>query len=196
VQIVRIDPVFRIDLIADHAERDVLRHVLIDTWLDESVAVVADGFTMAVVPVEMDEADRPGLLHMSVIARAYELAGVGGDDSISYPSEVRIRLGNSRAQLSDGSILPRHIGSTTRPFPDWRKVIPTCIADTDQSPVFGIQPQLLDLTAQAIGCRFVALHRANSTQILLAPQQLDSKLEPPFAVMMLSHIAGMESPTP
>jgi hypothetical protein len=192
------DPSYRIDLIAEDTSRAVLQHVLITTWHDEPVAVAADGYTMAVVPVELDPSDVRGLLHVSVLSRAFELAGIGQDDSLSYPSEVRIRLGHMRAQLSDGSIMPRIMGTAVTQFPDWQKVIPQSIAAPDLEPVFGIQPALLAKTADALGHRMVGIHRANSTQIVIAPNSVGSLdlLVPPFAVMMLAHLSRPDTRLP
>lgn len=185
----RIDPRYRIDLIADDTERRVLQHALIATWHDEPVAIVADGYTMVVVPVDLDSGDALGLLHISAVSRAFELAGVGDDDdSISYPSEVRIRLGHHRAQLSDGSIMPRAMGTIVDEFPKWQRVIPDDIADPDLASVFAIQPALLAKTADALGHRIVAVHRANDSRVVVTPTQVASidLLDPPFAVMMLA----------
>lgn len=169
--------------------REVLEHVLIerlgseDPWLSDDcngVAVAADGFCMAVVPVLLDPEDTPGLLPATLFKGLRDAAG----ESLY---EVNVILGeNSLSYLSpDGGVTIKY-DACEKTFPVYREIISKHVsAGTDP---FFLQPRVLRKVAKAIGASGVRLGLATmNTPILVRPYSglgEGDKLVPPFGVLM------------
>jgi hypothetical protein len=179
---------YRIDKIAGSAERGILNHALITEWQDQPVAVAADGFVLAVVPVEMEEGDQPGLVHVSILDHIWPNLE---DREFDWPYgdwPISVELGPEQATFKDGWSAPRIVATGGLEYPKWQKVMYDLATDeTVVSPGFSVHPSLLQRATDAIGAHTVTIHRTikSDEQIVLTSIEQDV-VEPPFAVLMLA----------
>lgn len=182
----RMDASYRIENLCDHDDggRSVLEYVNITTWQGNPVAVAADGYCLAIVPVEMEPNDLPGLVHWTVFEGARD----------ERDRDIVLMLGADTIGMIDGWTAPRLMHSEPLVFPDVVKVIPDLTNMPEAWPAFAVNPQLMVKIAEAIGSRFVVCHRGgppNDIAPLLAPRFWDGVPEPPFGVCMPAKFGGI-----
>jgi hypothetical protein len=173
--------------------RPVLAYVNITTFEGRPVAIAADGFMLAVVPVEMEDGDVPGLVYADLFAKARSATKRG------LPS-ASMALGESEVRFADGWTAPRvahpnyFTSESASKFPDIAPIIRPFAEGPkpETSHSFGLNPRLLNAAWQAIGKPWApCLHRVGSlAPILITDGYEDAKPVPPFAVVMPMHIAG------
>lgn len=167
--------------------RPVLAYLNITKFNGVDVAVGADGFTLAVVPVEMEHEDDTGLVHSSIFkyARRRELVTNG---------RVEMAIGAYDVQFTNGWSAPRAMHTTfdELKFPDLATI--TARRQGDLRPVFGVNPELLKRAATAIGydpySTALYVHRDQEVgPLLLALEYQAGAPTPPFALVMPQHLS-------
>lgn len=184
----RMDARYQIEeLCGPVGERAALEYVNVTTYQGQTVAIAADGFGLAVVPVEMEDGDVPGLVHRSVFEAGRDSPHLSQDDIV-------LALGADTVTFSDGWTAPRRTHhAATLTFPDVAKVVPDMATATEARPVFGVNPRLMVRVTEAIGAQFVACHAAgtSSTPLVLSARPCTGQPEPPFGLVMPAHIAEL-----
>jgi hypothetical protein len=188
---VRIEAAFHVEKIAEKAGRDTLNYVQITEWQGKPVAVAADGFCLAVVPVVLDAGDVPGPVHWTIFDAAR-------GEQADRAGELRFKLGEDRVTFDDGWTAPRDLNPTAKPYPNWQGLIPDRTGLDDAWPAFALNPRLLSLVQEALGAQtFVTLHRVgpDTAPILVADTFLDGSPEAPFGLLMPVHSAALPTET-
>lgn len=185
----RIDRKYRPELCSDHfGMRPELSYVNVTTFNGIDVAIGADGFILAVVPVEMEPDDFPGLVPHSCFTYARKFSS--GD----FSSMI---LGAYEVMFSNNWSAPRSMHSKfNKPmeFPDIGKI--AARTKGDLQPVFGVNPKLLTTAAKAIGYdpfqSPIYIHRDRDTgPLVIALEYQDGVPVPPFALVMPLHLSGL-----
>lgn len=182
----RIEARYRIEQCAGDEDdgRPVLAYVNVTTWLDQPVAVAANGYMLAVVPVTLDEDDVPGLVHRSVFDA---IAGELRDHDPHWANPSSIGLGETTVTFEDGWTAPRHRRGDQSPlnFPNWQKIV-TDLTAAEGPALLALNPKLLVAIQQAVGSPYVILRPGNTAQspILVTAEPQEAEPQPPFAVVM------------
>jgi len=139
------------------SSRPSINHIEITTHNDKPVAVATDGRMLAIVPVEMAEDDKPGMITVEALKRSRKFQKrVASRRSFRYrrnePDQIipeDIKLSETDVVFPDRASLPRPAIGETRPYPDWTKVVP----DGKEHTTFkiGLNPSLLYKLAKAMG---------------------------------------------
>jgi len=163
-----------------------LQHVSVER-LDETsgLAIAADGWMLAVVPVELDEDDVPGLVHWTILAGARKHQGAAG----KRDPWLVLMLDDSTVSYPDGARMPRT--PCVREFPNWRGIleqVSTGEALALQSAL-GLNPALLAALGCALGLPEGPLLLAPSTPsgpILVETERADDNGNPtpPYGLLM------------
>jgi hypothetical protein len=127
--------------VARESTRWATNHVYLDVTDDPRVGhlVATEGRILCAIPVELDDADTPGLVSRQAIRLAREQSRGG---------KVRIMCGK-RLELDDRTTLVRPEGK----FPPWRDVIPDGVA----AVVLTLDAELLGKIAKGAKARKVQL---------------------------------------
>lgn len=187
----RIQTRFLIEFVAaqggEDLHRKALEYVLITTWRDRSVAVAANGFCLAVVPVELDDGDVPGLVHRSVFDAIHE---DDKDPDFGRWGTESFALGEHAVTFEDGWTAPRRLKGDIDEdlkFPDFGRLFDLHIAHEGAgAPVFS--PKLLRKLQRALGCPFVVIQPGASdvspVLVLAKGAEDDGEVAPPVGFLM------------
>lgn len=198
----KINKEFKIWLAANDLKdesRPALNHILIERTGNEGftqdgydgpngIAIAANGLMIAVVPVELENGDVPGLVRADVLQAAFK--GCRGLD-------IQIELGNDTVSFCTKlttMTCPRFTDTfkehpETYTFPNWRNVIPT-ERDMATGPLLLSWKQLQQV-CDAIGILIPKITRTypgtktrcEGPLILQSPKS-NGKLEPPYGLVM------------
>jgi hypothetical protein len=161
--------------------RPILEYVNVTQFEGVDVAIAADGYMMAIVPVTLEKGDVPGLIHGDVMRYARKLS----------PRQVQMKLEADTVLFGNGWRAPRFLFdpkiATEMKFPDVGKIVDAARKSKPLSPHVALNPQLLHAVQKAIGAQYngVILTRSEPTGPLLV-STLDSKgpFVPPFGILM------------
>lgn len=132
------ESVYRIE---DVASDDPIRQHVFHPYLDveQKLLIATNGYSLAAVPVGVDEGDRSGPIPKAAIksARTRKI------------TSARIRAKKTLVDVNGGPMYRR--GSAT--FPPWQQVMPSWKEGDERTVTFGIDARLLLSLAQAIGSR-------------------------------------------
>lgn len=178
----KLDPRYKVETIAANSDRPTLQHVLFTNWQDKPVAVATDGYVLAVVPVEMNDDDVPGLVDYEILRAARKATSVNGYISFALCDEI--------VKFDSGWTAPRTNGLENLKFPDWERLTEKVFDNPIGRISLVIQPKLLHRVAKVLGSKMVCVsHTGNENMVLVTLREPKGKLEPPFALHMLAHIA-------
>lgn len=146
---------------------------------NHGVAVAADGFVLAVVPVTLDDGDVPGLIRVESMQHAAKLDGrvLLGEDRLRFPKE--------------DSDYPRGTSNYGQ-FPNWRQIAPK-IKTYPVTPPFAVNPAYIDRLWKALGrphgLAFTAIKGKDGNSPLIledlaALPNADGVPVPPFGIVM------------
>jgi hypothetical protein len=187
----RIEKKYRIERCSEQGEgyRPALSYVNVTTFNGVDVAIAANGFIAAVVPVQMDDSDVAGLVHWSAFRYARKLP-------LSSSGSVHMTLGPDTVEFSNGWSAPRtaHPNFGALKFPDINPLIAR--ARSASAPCFGVDPDLLKRVAEAIGydpcTSALHIHRDSPTGPLLLALKYEADVPtPPFALVMPLHLSDI-----
>ncbi len=174
-----IESRFKIDrCCATDGLRQILEYVNVMQFEGVDVAVAANGYMMAIVPVTMEPGDLPGLVHGDLFryARKHDYGEVG----LTLDAEF-VRFGN-------GWRAPRFNGDPpAKPFPDIGKVIDLARKSEPAAPNVALNPSLLKTLCKAIGAEHSGVVITQSHPegpLLISDIQSDAPYIPPFGILM------------
>lgn len=185
-------------------ERPVLLNVSITRsgkWgPGNGVAVAANGFMFAVVPVQFEEGDEDclvyGLYLKEAVAQAKKLAGKADEVSIGLGPRERDSITVERYAYPKY----RYPGAADLKFPNWETIVPPMDLMSAVFSGFAFNLSLLGKATRAIGAdanksegldAVVLQHGKPSGPIVLMPATGHSlELRAPFAVLMPMHATG------
>lgn len=166
--------------------RPALDYVNVTRFNGMDVAIGADGYICAVVPVNMESDDEPGLIHSSIFKYARKYSVTDG--------RVAMSLGVYEITFANNWSAPRALSANydTLKFPDITPIVAR--PQSDMLPVFGVNPDLLKRAATAIGHdphqQGLFIHRDGPTAPLVLALEYQSGIPvPPFALVMPLHLS-------
>lgn len=153
----KFDRAHRIWLAAEqHVDvRPVLVHISVErTKDDRGIAVAANGFLMAIIPVILDENDVPGIVRADLFRMA---ARMPDPDPLhrrkSKVDYATLELGAERVTLADQSThLRTTVVGADAQFVDWRRIMARAGSVAPVGEI-GFDPRYITILGEALGVR-------------------------------------------
>ncbi len=179
--------------------RPILNHVLIERTRNEvGIAVAANGFVLAVIPVVLDEDDVPGIVRADLFQRAASMTEIVKGKR-TRPASARMGLGADRVTLADESThLRTSFKNDNPPYPDWRRIAKrTPAKEGSLVGEIGLDPRWLAIMGAVLGVgkdvqglRLTFNGRESAVMIERVQRFGDLEAEPPYGLVMPMHITA------